>query len=248
MRRLGLALAALALIAAAPATVRLSATALMAKDFWATPRILAPSTPQTAKINAALDRADGRARKLLTECKSGGENFLERGVSVDAYGPRFLSLFIANSIYCGGAHPETWQIALTYDLTTGRPIDWAQYLPADLVSVTALEDQGDGSKIGVLKSPALLAWYRAAVAREGLQDNAWWAECKDVYDTEDLALVLWIDAKQGGVMAQASSLPHAVQACVSPQMLSIAELRKRGAKPALADAIAAMQRARGWRH
>ncbi len=248
MKRLSLILAALALLAAAPPAARLSVPAPIAKDYEATPRILSPSTPQVGRINAALARADDRARKLLGECKSGGDNFLERDVVVDAYGPQFLSLYISNSIYCGGAHPDTWQLALTYDLSTGKPINWADYLPADLVAVTALEDAGDGSKIGVLKSPALLAWYRAAVAREGTQDNQWWADCKEVYDNPDLALVLWIDAEQGAVMAQASDLPHAVQACISPQMLSIADLRQRGAKPALVEAIEAMHRAKGWRH
>jgi hypothetical protein len=248
MKRFVLVFAVLALAAAAP-PVKLSKPAPVAKDVAGLPRLLSPATPQTASINAALARLDARARRDLAACRQADPKnaFLERSVSVDAVGARFLSLYVVEFSGCGGAHPDSSWMALTYDLATGRPINWADYLPADLVSAPALEDFGDGLKIGVLKSPALLSWYRAAVAREGARDKAWWADCKDVYDDPDLALILWIDARQDGVRVQASQLPHVVQACVSPQVLSVAELKKRGAKPALTDAIEAMRQAGGWR-
>lgn len=246
MRRLGLALAALALIAAAPA-MWLSKPATLAKDVAAAPRILVPTTPQTAKINAALDRFDRRMRVELAsfkaDCGSGGER--DRDIAVPMRSPAFLSLYVMDNYWCeGAAHPDASQLALTYDLSTGKPIDWAGYLPVELVVPSALEDLGDGSKIGVVKSPVLLAWYRKTVMSGPDSDADWREQCTGVFD--DISLVLWIDAKGDGVAMQPSSLPHVVAACGESAVMTTAELRRRGAKAALTNAIDAAHAAHGW--
>lgn len=54
---------------------------------------------------------------------------------------------------------------------------------------------------------------------------------------------LWPDARQGGLVAQPSRLPHAMAACGVPALLSVAALRSQGVQPALLDAIGMARRA-----
>ncbi|MCA1480925.1 hypothetical protein I6F37_39025, partial [Bradyrhizobium sp. NBAIM08] len=133
-----------------------------------------------------------------------------------------------------------FQTHLTYDLNAGRPINWADYLPADLVKPEVLIDVGDGSQLGAVQAPALLAFYKAAAkAQRGERD------CDEVYDGAD-GLYLWIDAKAQGVAMAMTSVPHAVQACNDPVVMKTDELRKRGAKSALTDAIDAANKAKHY--
>lgn len=237
-------LAAFALGAAgAEAPVVLKKSPSLSKGVDAFPR-LAGTSAQVKTINAALDRADGRMRRFLADCKDNGQTDrwdFARHVSAPMKGPGFLSLYAADDFFCGGAHPNTYQLALTYDLATGKPITWAKYLPARLVTPEDRATADDGTIVGVVQAPALLEWYRAeAVRQRGAPD-----ECKDVI-ADIGSLVLWIDAKAGGVAMQPEGLPHVIAACGETVVMSAAELRRQGASPKLVAAIEAAHRARSW--
>ena len=65
------------------------------------------------------------------------------------------------------------------------------------------------------------------------------ASCKEaVRETDDPPMMVWLDAKSGGIAIQ-FDLPHAVQACAVPVVIPLAVLRANGANAALLDAIAA---------
>ncbi|RYF94282.1 MAG: hypothetical protein EON95_05910 [Caulobacteraceae bacterium] len=204
------------------------------------PRIVEPAGPRTDRINQALTRADARGRKAMKDCGQERGVAFERSVTAPMTGQPFLTLIASDFASCGGAHPSIFQMALTYDLGTGRPINWADYLPADLVKPEVLVDIGDGSQLGAVQAPALLAFYRAA-AKAQRQDR----NCDEVYDGAE-GLYLWIDAKAGGMAMSMTGVPHAVQACDDPVVMSTAELRKRGAKPALTDAIDAASKSKHY--
>lgn len=251
MRAITLALlaasAAIAGPAAAAGPIGLNSQPALGKDLDAFPRIAAPTGPKTDKINQALNRADARLKKAVKDCgKPDGEMiFWERGITAPMTGEPFLSLIASDFYSCGGAHPNTWQLALTYDLGTGRPISWASYLPAELVTPEVLLTGDDATQVGAVRAPALLDWYRATVRAKPDKDPEWAEGCDSVFD-QDLDLILWIDAEAGGVAMQIAELPHVVAACNETAVMTTDELRKRGAKPALTDAIDAAHKAKAW--
>ncbi len=242
MRRLTLALLAATAIATpalAAGGIGLQGQNPLGESTDAFPRIVSPAGPKIERINQALTRADARAKKAMKDCGK-APNTYERAITAPMTGEPFLSLIASDFAECGGAHPSIGQLALTYDLGTGRPINWADYLPADLIQPEELIDAGDGSQIGATRSPALLDFYRAA-AKAQRADR----DCDDILDGE-LSLVLWIDAKQQGVAIAPTNLPHVVQACGETVIMKTDELRKRGAKPALTNAIDAAKKARNY--
>lgn len=256
MRYVARLLAPLALVlcvAAAPAppmTVSLAGQPDIAKDLEALPRIVAPGAPDKAElINRRLALADQRVRKARAACLAEDPKygFWERGVGATLYGPRFVSLWIGDFINCGGAHPNNDQQALTYDLTTGAPINWARYLPARLVTPADRTESADGAIIGTVKSPALFAWFdRAALAEMDAERRE---VCGSLYETDpgDIrALVLWLDAERRGVAMQLAYAPHAIRACNAPVIMPVEELRRQGARPVLIEAIEDAHRAHGW--
>ncbi len=242
MRRLTLAFLAAAAIAApalAAGGIGLQGQNPLGESTDAFPRIVSPAGPKIERINQALTRADARAKKAMKDCGK-APNTYERAITAPMTGEPFLSLIASDYAECGGAHPSIGQLALTYDLGTGRPINWAEYLPADLIQPEELIDAGDGSQIGATRSPALLDFYRTAAKAQRAE-----RDCDEVLDGE-LSLVLWIDAKQQGVAIAPTNLPHVVQACGETVVMKTEELRKRGAKPALTDAIDDARKAKNY--
>lgn len=247
MRRLTLAFLAAAAIATpalAAGGIGLQSQNPLGESTDAFPRIVSPAGPKIERINQALTRADARAKKAMKDCGK-APNTYERAVTAPMTGEPFLSLVASDYAECGGAHPSTYQTYLTYDLGTGRPISWGDYLPADLVQPEALLTGIDETQVGAVKSPALIAWYREQVRAANAGDKEWSEGCSDVLDG-DLALVLWIDAKAQGVSMQIADLPHVVAACNEAIVMKTDELRKRGAKPALTDAIDAAKKAKNY--
>jgi hypothetical protein len=218
--------------AAAPPALKLSAHAK-----GALPRILAPATPSTAKINAALATLDRRWAGFVKECKAGGkDNEASRTVVVSMAGPRFLSLVASDEESCGGAHPDNSTLALVYDLTTGRPVDWRQLLGPRLVTATRTDTVIDGSGIGVARSAGLSRLYQRALKKRPDYDPAWWKECEETLTADDLDYVLWPDAKTHGLVAE-PQVVHAVAPCAEDVTIPAAELRQAGADPALISAL-----------
>ena len=71
-------------------------------------------------------------------------------------GPRFLSLVISDSAFCGGIHPNFQTVAFTFDLATGKTVDWVKLLPAPLIETTTTEGAMDGATMGLVRSKLLV--------------------------------------------------------------------------------------------
>ena len=173
------------------------------------PRIAAPRTPATAKINAALTRLDRRWSDFARECRSGGkDNEASRRVRATLTGPRFLSLVARDEESCGGAHPDNSTLALVYDLGSGRPVDWREMLGPRLAAETTTDTVIDGTTIGMVGSDALRGLY--VRARKPDKD------CADVLADPSLHFVAWLDGKRrrpaSGIV---TSSPQAATACGS---------------------------------
>ncbi len=243
MRRLTLAVlaaTAIALPAYAAGPVALQGQNPLSDTADSFPRIVGPTGPKIDRINQALTRADARGKKAMKDCGKGKDIEFERAITAPMIGQPFLSLTASDYASCGGAHPSINQTHLTYDLGTGRPINWAEYLPAELVKPEILVDAGDGSQLGAVQAPALLEFYKSA-AKAQRKDR----DCDEVYDGAT-SLYLWIDAKAQGVAMAMAGVPHAVQACNEAVIMKTDELRQRGAKPALTDAIDAAKKAKHY--
>ena len=119
------------------------------------PLIADPVDDAERGINVALKRLDLNVLRAVKDCKGGD---WERSVTVPMRGPGFLSLTITDSMFCkGSAHPDSGTFSIVYDLTTGKPVDWTQLLPASLTGTVVLEEQGDGTRS--------LLWHRNGCSR-----------------------------------------------------------------------------------
>jgi hypothetical protein len=225
------AIAALAMTAAGPALK------LTAPHKGELPRIASPATPAAAKINAALATLDRRWGGYVRGCRAGGkDNEASRTAAVTMTGPRFLSIVASDEESCGGAHPDNSTLALVYDLTTGRPVDWRQLLGPRLVTATRTDTVIDGTRSGFAKSPELSQLYLRALRKSPDYDPAWWKECQETLTDEQLEFVLWPDARKHGLVAE-PQVVHAVAPCAEDVAIPAAELRQAGAS---ADLVAAM--------
>ena len=199
----------------------------------AMPQIAAPVDDAERRINAAVQRLDATARKAIAGCKldDGKPGDWERAIDVPMRGPRFLSFVITDTVYCGGAHPDSSTMAIVYDLRTGAPVDWTRLLPPSLTGKMTLQAGPDGTKMVTLTSKRLYALYLDFYPR------AQSADCKDaVRSSEPPAMMAWLDAKGSGLAVQ-FDLSHVVQACAEPVTIPLATLRAEGAQPDLLDAL-----------
>src|SRR5207253_986639 len=107
---------------AAAQAVRFRQRAPLARGNAALPRIAAPASPATAKINAALARLDAHWLAQVKACRSvSGPAYTKRKVAVTMAGPRVMSMLVTDDYNCSSAYPNLDTIAMAYDLDTGRP-------------------------------------------------------------------------------------------------------------------------------
>ncbi|MEL6060350.1 MULTISPECIES: hypothetical protein [unclassified Methylobacterium] len=250
-RSLRLTLSAGALLAlltgptgAADRLVTVAAQPELKPGLAAMPQIAAPADDAERRINTALRRFDGNVRKAARSCQAdgGAHSSWTRTIRTPMHGPRFLSVEIADDMFCGGAHPSTGLMAIVYDLTTGAPVDWATLLPPTLTGKVALVEGLDGTKMVTLASKRLHALYldryrpKDSKAKRDGDDN----DCRAVVQETPLgdppAMMAWLDAKAGGLAVQ-FDLPHYAQACADTVVIPNAVLRREGAQPVLTDAI-----------
>lgn len=227
--------------------VRLQAPSEIAKDLSAMPLIAGPVDDAERKINAAVSHLDASARKAAAACKveGGTGSWWERGVNVTMQGPRYLSYDINDNTSCGGAHPNTSTMSIVYDLTTGSPIDWIALLPPSLTGSLALVAGADGTKMVTLSGRTLRALYLTGYRpRTGdLKKDADDDECRQAVADAGIGdgasgLMVWLDAKQSGLVAQ-FDLAHADQACADSVTIPAAALKVEGAQAILVNAIEA---------
>jgi hypothetical protein len=189
-------------------------------------------------VNQALDQADARLRSAVRACNRDAKAAQadpndagwQRQITVTMRGEGYLSFFVSDQWYCGGAYPSAGSFALAYDLHTGAPLNWQRLLPRSLVSSAMLDSAGDGTRLGFVASPALTALYLKTDKPE--------SDCLQELQMTSLQFMLWPDAKAAGVGIELASLPHAWAACGDNVVLSLPMLRKLGVAPALLDAIA----------
>ncbi len=252
LRSLMLCVSATAFLAAGPTAaeepattpIRLVAQPAISAQLAAFPRVAEPVGPQEQRVNQALTNADARVRAAAAQCHEAaieaqadaGDAGWQRSVTVAMRGPRYLAVVASDSWYCGGPYPSAASFALAYDLRTGAPLNWERLLPKALVHTAALNSAGDGTRLGVVASPALKALYMKVAKVE--------SDCVPVLQDADLQFILWPDAQREGVALEPSGLAHAIAACGPDAVIPLPTLRQLGAEPALLDAISAAHKAR----
>ncbi len=201
----------------------------LSKTASAMPRLRDAASPAARRINAALDAADRRLQDAISDCageahdSGASEAEYDRTVSVAMAGPEFLSLVASDSGFCGGLHPNFQTIALTFDLSTGRPVDWTKLLPTPLIETTTTEGAMGGATLGLVRSKLLVELDTDPSEDCGMPPDA--------------AFQLWPDAVRGGVNVAWADPPHADMNCGEPALLDVATLRRYGASPLLIQAL-----------
>ena len=207
----------------------------------AAPRLVGESSAIRA-INADLDAIDAASRENAAACEGGGYS---RTITQPMTGPGYVSYWISDDYECGGPYPSTGQIAVTYDLATGRRVDWTKAMPAWGLSADSLEDMPAGS-VAILHSAAMADWYSRKMLAS--TDQEWLADCREVFTPEALnggGFKVWADAGNAGVSV-APELPHVVQACGEQASLSADDMRAAGVVPAMIEALAKAGEDRNW--
>ncbi|WP_428150210.1 hypothetical protein [Brevundimonas sp.] len=224
-----------------PGAVAFADTPPLSATVAAAPRLVGDSA-QVAAINADLALIDAMAKTSTAECEGGG---FSRTVTQPMTGPGYVTYMISDEYECGGPYPSTTQTPVTYDLTTGRRVDWTRTLSAWAVTVDDTTDVPAGS-VGYLHSPALARWYSARMLAS--TDQEWLAECRDVFDPEQLnqsGFLVWADAGTSGI-AVSPQLPHVVQACGEVASLTAADMQAAGVPAAMIAAITTAGEGRNW--
>ncbi len=233
---------------AAGGTVTLQARPNLSGDMEAMPRLVGDS-PAIQAINAALDQSDTAARQNAADCAADAGNGpgggWARWITQPMTGPAYVTLREHLEYFCGGAYPSNQQTAVTYDLATGRPVDWTAALPGLGLTVSTFEEMPPGY-VPLVSSAALGAFYSRKMLAN--PDAEWVEQCRDVFEPERLAeqtFNIWADAENGGVSVS-PDFPRVVQACADTATLTAADLRGFDAEPALVAAIVAARAAGHW--
>lgn len=238
-------LAAVCLCCTAAGAAMLTEPKPLAKDVDALPKLTAQDAVSSG-LNKALQKLDKKVLEARKTCISGKNTSWTRTVTTTMAGPQFLSFYVTDSAYCGGAHPDAASIALVYDLKTGKAVDWSKLLPKALVETSTLDTAADGSTIGVIGSKKLSQLYIEGLGKDIDKD------CKQALAETELKFIIWLDdghqgqsaqgqSKQGqskpGLGVQTTSLPHATQACADTVTLRLAQLQQIGPVPRLGEAF-----------
>lgn len=201
-------------------------------DFALSPRLEGPGADG---INAALATFDAGALAGRADCAAAGGEWT-RTVWTPFAGPRFLTVAINDSFYCGGAYPSVSLIRLTVDRRTGSAPDWTTLWPAAGILAAS---QADGLLPSTTQAPAVIDWFRAAVREDPENDAEWLDQCDGWYgaDAPEEPVMIWLDAAAGGIAMDWAYLPHVAMACGSPQVMPLDVAAQLGASPELIDAM-----------
>jgi hypothetical protein len=200
------------------------------KKVAAVPLIRNPKSPEERRINDDLRKVNAEMRTALSECDKSFSDFREamdagdpnpakqgdwsRVVTVTMAGPGYLSYLIADSSFCGGAHPDFGETALVYDFKTGLRVDWILSEPAD--------------------PKAIQTYYSKRLRDKGCR--------KIVEEDNGVSLLVWPDARLGGLVLGAN-LRHVIEACAEHVPVDKEDARRLGFSDALLHGVeAAKQR------
>lgn len=203
---------------------------------------LAGDSARIASINADLDKVDALDASNLADCDGGEWN---RSVLKPMTGPGYITLWVAQDYYCGGAYPATSQTALTYDLATGQRVDWDTAIPGLNLVADSLEGLPEGYVVNV-RSATLAGWYGPKMLASA--DPEWVEQCASTFEPDmlvDQGFKIWADAENGGISVS-PDFPHVSQACADTATMTTDDLKTFRADPKLIDAVAAAQAARNW--
>jgi len=238
IRRLGVAFAAVTLaaaslimigsVAALAAAAPTSAVSLAAAPLHSVggkpvyPRLTAfPNAAIMAKVNAALAKQEADDRDSRSDCiksvleakdKPDADTYRTE-ISVTYLSPHYLSVNVVSSYYCGGPSPTAGaESPLTFDLTTGDPVDWKTVFKPGFLPPDDGEDSAHPS--------GLLKFYKARYRKGEVEED----DCRSVIDDPSLSLspILWLSAKAGLVVQP--DFPHVTAACADDLDLSPATL------------------------
>jgi hypothetical protein len=211
---------AVSLIAAAVLAVPMQASGV--EPHW--PRLTRfPDAAVMAKVNAGLAAKEKQNHADYRDCLSGLRDIGEKpdkdtwsvAVSVTYLSARFMSVNAVASNYCGGAYPNNaTQTPVTFDLSTGREIDWkAAFKPSFF-------------------GGALTRLYRAAYPKSADAECRKFVTEQDPFETSDGAI---FRLQTGKGLVVLPDLPHVVQACAEEETLPVAKLAPYLKKPDLLD-------------
>jgi hypothetical protein len=186
------------------------------------PRLTAfPNPAIMAKVNAALAKQEAEDRDTRSECIKTVEEAKDKpdadtyhtDISVTYLSPRYLSVNVVSSYYCDGPYPTAGAEApLTFDLTTGDPVDWKTIFKSGFLPPDDGEDSAHPSGLAKI--------YKARYRKKDTADD----DCRGVIDDPSLSLspILWLSAKAGLVVEP--DFPHVTAACADELDLSAADL------------------------
>jgi hypothetical protein len=210
----------------------------IAPKIAAFPRLVAaPDNKASQRINQALDKRDASARQMQKDCLANvdkqSDADYERTIWVTMRGPRYLGFLASDNADCGGAHPDTSQMALVYDLASGAPVNWQRLLPKAMVQGTSTDTAVDGTVAGFVASKTLQSlWLKAEAAVNPIDPD-----CEDAVTDPKLTLSLYPNAKAGGLAVQPGDFAHVIAACADTNVIPTATLRPLGVDAGLLDAI-----------
>lgn len=223
------------------ASVTFTARPDLAADVGALPRLVGEGAA-IAAINADLDLRDTAAR---AEGCDGGSGYA-RDVTQPMTGPGFITFRIGEEYACeGAAHPSFDQTLITYDLATGRAVDWVAAAPGLQLTRGEIDDM-PADYVPGLSSTALSAWYSARMLAS--TDREHLTDCAEVWSTDALestGFKVWLDAENGGVSV-GPEFAHVAQACADTATLNAEDMRRFGVSPAIIDAVTAAHASGSW--
>ena len=188
------------------------------------------------RIDRQLDQIEAKLRANIRLCAKAQRELKQqpnysRSVSVTMAGPNYLSLVADDEMDCGGAHSQDQQLALVYDLRTGRPLDWLTVLPSPATG--GLGSSYEGVKVGTVQWPLLLT---RELQTADLDCRSQWEPGKGL-DTGQ-SFLMWLDVKQDAVVASPVLLNHFDSAmCGQPVILKEGEARRLGVKADVLDSL-----------
>lgn len=214
------------------------------------PRVLAGpgvSEAAAAKINASLDRFNAEVLADARECHKDVRQTLhkgdvdnwnwERDIDVTLRGPHYLSLLAVDSSMCDGPHPLDDEIALTYDLTTGSPVNWMSLLPKEATGKVVRSPHR--LPIGFVRWPAMVQRTNEISQKDPEHEGA---DCTQVYIDPEMNINVWLDGKAHAVVfAPLVGMHYDNAMCSESVSVRADEAARMGFAPELVAALRAAQ-------